>query len=51
MKRKINARKGVGKDGEKVSFSSFLPLMHHELTKSFPLITARKQRGDWVRVW
>lgn len=28
-----------------------LPLVHCVLTKSLPLITARIQKGDWVRVW
>ena len=32
-------------------FSSFLPLMHRELAKSFPLIIARIQRSDWVGPW
>ena len=33
------------KEGEKAShFSSFLPLMHRNLTKSFPLITVHTQK-------
>ena len=42
MERKINARKGTREEGRKATsnFSSFLPMMHRELTKSFPLITA-----------
>ena len=39
-KGKLMRAKALGRDGEKGSFSSFLPLLHHELTKSFPLITA-----------
>ena len=39
-KGKLMRTKAVGRDGQKESFSSFPPLLHHELTKSFPLITA-----------
>lgn len=39
-KGKLMRAKALGRDGEKGSFSSFLPLLHHELTKSFPFITA-----------
>ena len=40
MKRKIDARKGTWEERRKVTlrFSSFLPFLHRELTKSFPLI-------------
>lgn len=55
MERKIDARKGAWKGEEKGGkascFSSFLPLMHCKLTKSFPLTTALIQISDWVRVW
>ena len=48
--RKIDARKDTWEGGRKSTtrFSSFLSLMRREFTKSFPLITARIQRSNWV---
>ena len=62
MEGKFDARKGVwelGKLAPRVlSFSNMgtrldellLSLVHRALTKSLPLITARIQKSDWVRV-
>ena len=62
MEGKFDARKVVWELGKLVlgvfSFSSIgtrlgellLPLVHCVLTKSLPLITARIQKSDWVRV-
>ena len=41
MERKIDAHNGACEEGFFV-----LPLMHHELAKSFPLIAARIKRRD-----
>ena len=63
MERKFDARKVVWELGKLVlrvfSFSNMgtrlgellLPLVHCVLTQSLPLITARIQKSDWVRVW
>ena len=63
MEGKFDARKVVWELGKLVlrvfSFSNMgtrlgellLPLVHCVLTKSLPLITARIQKSDWVRVW
>ena len=62
MEGKFDARKGVWELGKLVprvlSFSNMgtrlgellLSLVHRALTKSLPLITARIQKSDWVRV-
>ena len=42
-KGKLTRAKAFGKE----AFIFFLPLMHRELTKSFPLITVRIQRSDY----
>ena len=39
MERQFDERKGAWGKREKKRFSSFLHLMYHELTKSFPSIT------------
>jgi hypothetical protein len=50
----MTARKAFWEDWRKSDdakiFTSILPLMHCELTKSFPSTTARVVRSDWVRV-
>ena len=42
------SQRTMKRKGEKMTsrFSSFLPLMHCELTKSFPFVTARIQRSE-----
>ena len=53
MERKINCLKALRKKEEKMTsrFSSFLSLVHCELTKSCPFVTARIEISDRVRVW